>query len=180
PRADLGRVPRVGDVEDSKAGAGRMARELRERNRGVDVGATANRLQPDLVRAAGIGANERELPGRAGVGDVVDAETPERVRPRAVLEADRGKLAGEACRGCVLDDRLFGPCPSDREVGAVGERRDVARPARPAQVVDPDALRGAVPSMPARQVGEAAVAEDVARVAAARIDGTEGANPGRA
>src|SRR5436190_21025685 len=100
-----------------------MAGELGEGDRGVDIGAPANRLQPDLVRAAGIGTHERELPRCAGIGDVVEAEAAVRVRARTVLEADGGQLASEARGRGMLDDRLLGPGASNREVGAaVGER----------------------------------------------------------
>src|SRR5262245_35237179 len=97
PRADLHRMPRIRGVEDPKAGARRVAGELRERDRRVHVGAAADCLQPDLVRSAGIGADERELLRRARVGDVVEPEAAVRVRARAILEADGGELAVAAC-----------------------------------------------------------------------------------
>src|SRR5262249_37195923 len=181
PRADLHRMPRIRGVEDPKAGARRVAGELRERDRRVDVGAAADRLQPDLVRSAGIGAEERELLRRARVGDVVEPEAAVRVRARAILEADGGELAGEARRRRMLDDRLLRPRAANGEIRrSVRERRDMPWPARLAQVVDADALRGTSGAVPAREVGEALVDEDVARVAATRIGVAQGANLVRA
>src|SRR2546430_13982437 len=176
-------MSRIGGVEDPEARAGRMARELGKWDRRVDIGATTDRLQPDLVRAARIRADKRELLRGARVGDVVEAEAAKGIRPRAVLETDRCKLTREARRRRVLDDRLLRPGASNGEIRrAVGERGDMPRPARLAQAVDADALRRAVAAVPAREVGEALVDEDVARVAAARVSVAERANlvrPGR-
>ena len=55
----------------------------------------------------------------------------------------------------------------------------MARAARLAQVIDADTLGRAVRAVPARQIGEAAVHEDVACVAAARIRVTERTDPVR-
>src|SRR4029450_13286577 len=54
------------------------------------------------------------------------------------------------------------------------------RPARLAQVADPAPLPRAVAAVPAREVGEALVDEDVARVAPARVGVAEGPNLVRA
>ena len=105
-------MPRIRDVEDPEARARRVAGKLGHRNRRIDVRPSADCLQPDLVRSAWIGADERELSGRPGIADVIEAEAAVRVRSGAVLEADGGELAGEARRRGVLDDRLLRPGPA--------------------------------------------------------------------
>jgi hypothetical protein len=120
-------MSRIGGVEDPEARAGRMARELRKWDRRVDIGATADRLQPDFMRAARIGSDKRELFRGAGVGDVVEPEAAIGVRPRAVLEADSCKLAREARCRRVLHDRLFRPSPRTERFDAPSANVETCR-----------------------------------------------------
>src|SRR3954447_14483869 len=130
-----------------------MSRELGQGDRRVDVDAVVDRLQPELVRAARVGANEREELGSAWVRDVVEPEAAIGVRARAVLEADRSELTREARRRRVLDDRLLGPGAANAQVGpSVREGGDVPRMLRLGEAVDADALGRAARSVPARQV----------------------------
>jgi hypothetical protein len=171
PAADLDRRPRVGDVVDVEAELVRLDAELGHRLGGVDPRVSSRRREPDLVGAARLGADEREAARLARVRDVVEPEAAEAVAAR--LDAGDREDPVEAGRLHAPDDRLLRP--GIRELRcrtAVGKRRYVAGTARVGEVVDADALRGAVArarAAAAREVRVMALPDDVAAVPASRV-----------
>src|SRR5919201_3001936 len=125
PRADPDRVARVAHVVDAQA---REVALLGIWDCGGDVGVTADRLEPELVRTPWLRADERELARPRWVRDVVEPEAVERSLAGTGLVARRGKRAAESGRRDVLDDRFLGPAAGERGVvRGVAIGRDTGR-----------------------------------------------------
>ena len=116
---------------------------LRGDDRRVDVRAPAARMQPDLVGAARIGADEGETPRAARSRHVVQRKSLEGARVgSAGLDAGDREVPRETRRLHPLHDRLLRPGSAQRRRRPrVAEPADQRRSTRSGEAVDAHALR---------------------------------------